>query len=104
MQPTSTNTHTHTTTLTPLRRQTISNKLWYLSSVRRRTNNKGGPHNVVFDEDNIPAGVDQEKISMSDQLGEEGATFTMSFDTSGTYGYYCEPHRGAGMQATLIVA
>lgn len=68
------------------------------------TNNKGGPHNVVFDEDNIPAGVDQEKISMSDQLGEEGATFTMSFDTSGTYGYYCEPHRGAGMQATLIVA
>ena len=75
-----------------------------MSSLRRRTNNKGGPHNVVFDEDNIPAGVDQEKISMSDQLGEEGATFTMSFDTSGTYGYYCEPHRGAGMQATLIVA
>merc|ERR1719273_1288515 len=66
-------------------------------------NNKGGPHNVVFDEDNIPAGVDQEKISMDDQLGEEGDSFTMKFDTKGDYSYYCEPHRGAGMQATLIV-
>jgi plastocyanin len=68
------------------------------------TNNKGGPHNVVFDEDDIPSGVDQEKISMDDQLGEEGDTFTMKFDVAGNYGYYCEPHRGAGMAATLIVA
>merc|ERR1711935_1029700 len=66
-------------------------------------NNKGGPHNVVFDEDNIPSGVDQEKISMDDQLGEEGDTFKMSFDTAGEYGYYCEPHRGAGMNAALTV-
>lgn len=68
------------------------------------TNNKGGPHNVVFDEDAIPAGVDQEKISMDDQLGEEGDTFTMKFDTAGQYEYYCEPHRGAGMNAVLVVA
>jgi plastocyanin len=67
------------------------------------TNNKGGPHNVVFDEDDIPAGVDQEKISMDDQLGEEGDTFTMKLDKPGTYGYYCEPHRGAGMTAQVIV-
>merc|ERR1711892_572732 len=66
-------------------------------------NNKGGPHNVVFDEENIPSGVDQEKISMDDQLGEEGDTFKMSFDTAGEYGYYCEPHRGAGMNAALTV-
>jgi len=66
-------------------------------------NNKAGPHNVVFDEDAIPDGVDQEKISMDDQLGEPGDTFEMSFDTAGTYAYYCEPHRGAGMQATLVV-
>ena len=46
-------------------------------------NNKGGPHNVVFDEDAIPAGVSQEAISMSDQLGEEGETFSMKFDTAG---------------------
>jgi plastocyanin len=72
--------------------------------VNRRTNNKGGPHNVVFDEDAIPAGVDQEKISMDEQLGEVGDTFSMKFDTAGEYQYYCEPHRGAGMNAVLIVA
>merc|ERR1719251_112215 len=60
------------------------------------TNNKGGPHNVVFDEEAIPAGVKQEEISMDDQLGEEGETFSKKFDVAGTYGYYCEPHRGAG--------
>merc|ERR1719379_1094268 len=27
------------------------------------TNNKGGPHNVVFDEEAVPAGVDTAKIS-----------------------------------------
>merc|ERR1719440_2154971 len=67
-------------------------------------NNKGGPHNVVFDEEAIPSGVSQESISMDDQLGDEGATFSKKFDTEGEYSYYCEPHRGAGMQATLIVA
>jgi len=67
-------------------------------------NNKSGPHNVVFDEDGIPAGVDQEKISMDGQLGDEGDTFVMSFDTAGNYDYYCEPHRGAGMNALLVVA
>merc|ERR1719398_54301 len=66
-------------------------------------NNKGGPHNVVFDEEAIPSGVSQEAISMDDQLGDEGATFSKKFDVAGTYGYYCEPHRGAGMTAQLIV-
>jgi len=67
-------------------------------------NNKGGPHNVVFDEDAIPSGVSQESISMDDQLGDEGATFSKKFDVAGSYGYYCEPHRGAGMTATLVVS
>lgn len=67
-------------------------------------NNKAGPHNVVFDEEGIPAGVEQEKISMIDeQLGEEGESFTMKFDTAGDYAYYCEPHRGAGMNGLLVV-
>jgi len=68
------------------------------------TNNKGGPHNVVFDEEAIPSGVDQASISMDDQLGEEGETFSKKFDVAGSYSYYCEPHRGAGMNAVLIVA
>jgi len=67
-------------------------------------NNKGGPHNVVFDEEAIPSGVSQESISMDGQLGEEGETFTKKFDVAGTYSYYCEPHRGAGMNAELIVS
>lgn len=67
-------------------------------------NNKSGPHNVVFDEEGIPAGVEQEKISMIDeQIGEPGESFTMKFDTAGDYAYYCEPHRGAGMQGVLVV-
>merc|ERR1719364_3651 len=61
------------------------------------TNNKGGPHNVVFDEDDIPDGVTVESISMDGQLAEEGATSSKKFDTAGKYGYFCEPHRGAGM-------
>jgi len=67
-------------------------------------NNKGGPHNVVFDGEAVPSGVDVDSISMDDQLGDEGATYTKKFDVAGTYGYYCEPHAGAGMKATLIVA
>jgi len=67
------------------------------------TNNKGGPHNVVFDEDAIPSGVSVDAISMDGQLGEEGETFSKKFDTAGKYAYFCEPHRGAGMNAELIV-
>jgi len=66
-------------------------------------NNKGGPHNVVFDEDAIPDGVKQEDISMDDQLGDEGATFSKKFDVAGAYKYYCEPHRGAGMNGAMTV-
>ena len=67
-------------------------------------NNKGGPHNVVFVEDAIPSGVSAEDISMDDQLGEEGDTYSKKFDVAGTYEYYCEPHAGGGMKAVLIVA
>lgn len=65
--------------------------------------NKGGPHNVVFDEENIPSGVDQEKISMDEQIGDEGDSFSMKFEEKGNYDYYCEPHRGAGMNGKLVV-
>jgi plastocyanin len=66
-------------------------------------NNKGGPHNVVFDEEEVPSGVNAEKLSMDDQLGEPGETYTQKFDTAGSYSYYCQPHRGAGMNAVLTV-
>jgi plastocyanin len=66
--------------------------------------NKAGPHNVVFDEEDVPAGVKVEDISMDGQIGEEGETFSKTFNVVGNYGYYCEPHRSAGMQAQLTVA
>jgi len=69
-----------------------------------RINNKGGPHNVVFDEEGVPDGVDTEKISMDGQLGEEGEKFSTKLDVAGTYAYYCEPHRGAGMNGNVIVS
>ena len=66
-------------------------------------NNKAFPHNVVFDEDNVPAGVDADKISHEDYLNGPGEKVTNKFDVAGTYGYYCEPHQGAGMQGKIIV-
>jgi plastocyanin len=65
--------------------------------------NKGLPHNVVFDEDNVPAGTDLDSMNHEDNIGEEGEKVTTKFAKAGTYGYYCEPHRGAGMQGTVIV-
>ena len=36
-------------------------------------------------------------------LSTEGATFTHTFATPGTYAYYCEPHVGVGMTGTITV-
>merc|ERR1712100_673326 len=44
-------------------------------------NNAGFPHNIMFDEDDLNA---------------PGETVTRTFDVSGSYSYYCEPHQGAG--------
>jgi plastocyanin len=65
--------------------------------------NKGMPHNVVFDEENVPDGTDLAKLNHEDMINDEGEKVTSKFDKPGTYGYYCEPHRGAGMNATVVV-
>merc|ERR1712048_418060 len=66
-------------------------------------NNVGFPHNVVFDEDAVPDGVDAGALSREDYLNAPGETFSMKFDKAGTYGYYCEPHQGAGMKGKIVV-
>ncbi|KAI3778496.1 hypothetical protein L2E82_07843 [Cichorium intybus] len=68
-------------------------------------NNKAFPHNVVFDEDEIPAGVDASKISMSEEdlLNGPGDTYTVTLTEKGTYSYYCSPHQGAGMAGKITV-
>merc|ERR1719378_808867 len=61
-------------------------------------NNVGFPHNVVFDEDAVPEGVDAAAISKEDYLNAAGETVEVKFSKAGEYSYYCEPHRGAGMK------
>ena len=67
------------------------------------TNNAGFPHNIVFDEDEVPDGVNAEALSKEDYLKAPGETYTVKFDKAGSYGYYCEPHRGAGMKGKITV-
>ncbi|KAJ9546051.1 hypothetical protein OSB04_025758 [Centaurea solstitialis] len=68
-------------------------------------NNRGFPHNVVFDEDEIPAGVDASKISMSEEdlLNANGDTYVVTLTEKGTYSFYCSPHQGAGMAGKVTV-
>merc|ERR1719160_1887801 len=67
------------------------------------TNNAGFPHNIVFDEDNVPDGVDVGSLSREDYLNAPGEQYELKFSKPGTYAYYCEPHRGAGMQGKIVV-
>ncbi|KAF5780121.1 putative Blue (type 1) copper binding protein [Helianthus annuus] len=68
-------------------------------------NNRGFPHNVVFDEDEIPAGVDAAKISMGedDYLNAGGEEYSVTLTEKGTYSFYCAPHQGAGMVGKVTV-
>jgi len=65
--------------------------------------NKGMPHNVVFDDEEGPSGADFAALNHEDMVNDEGQKVTSKFDKPGTYPYYCEPHRGAGMNGTVIV-
>lgn len=68
-------------------------------------NNAGFPHNVIFDEDEIPSGVDASKISMSEEdlLNAPGETYSVTLTEKGSYSFYCSPHQGAGMVGKIIV-
>mmetsp|Transcript_12247 Transcript_12247/g.33436 ORF Transcript_12247/g.33436 Transcript_12247/m.33436 type:complete len:148 (-) Transcript_12247:261-704(-) len=66
-------------------------------------NNAGFPHNVVFDEDAVPEGVNADAISREDLLNAPGETYSVKLTTPGEYGYNCEPHAGAGMNGKIIV-
>lgn len=66
-------------------------------------NNAGYPHNVVFDEDEVPSGVDATKISQEEYLNAPGETYSVTLTVPGTYSFYCEPHQGAGMVGKVTV-
>ncbi|KZV20113.1 plastocyanin, chloroplastic [Dorcoceras hygrometricum] len=68
-------------------------------------NNAGFPHNVLFDEDEVPSGVDVSKISMSEEdlLNAKGEVYEVTLTEKGTYSFYCAPHQGAGMVGKVTV-
>lgn len=68
-------------------------------------NNAGFPHNVVFDEDEVPSGVNVSAISMSEEdlLNAPGETYKVTLMEKGTYTFYCSPHQGAGMVGKVTV-
>lgn len=90
--PPPTHTHQQPSTVTIKAGETVT---W--------VNNAGFPHNIVFDEDEVPAGVNAEAISREDYLNAPGEKHSAKFDTAGSYSYYCEPHQGAGMVGKVIV-
>jgi plastocyanin len=77
-------------------------------------NKSGGPHNVSFWADSIPAGAaDKLKASMPDQMAplegplltEQDGTYKISFAgaPAGEYKFYCLPHLALGMKGKLTV-
>ena len=58
-------------------------------------NNKLAPHNAVFE--------GHDELSHPDLAFAPGESWEETFSTAGTYEFYCEPHRGAGMVGTVVV-
>ena len=70
--------------------------------------NKLAPHNVVFDSNGVPSAAKAlaSDLSKNKLLSGAGQTHTVTFPEDapkGEYSYYCQPHRGAGMNGKIIV-
>ncbi|HEU4642344.1 MAG TPA: plastocyanin [Gemmatimonadaceae bacterium] len=74
----------------------------------------GGPHNVAFDENGIPAGAkDKLSANMPNQQAplqsqffmNPNESYTVSFAglPAGTYNFHCVPHLAMGMKGTITV-
>ena len=58
-------------------------------------NNKLAPHNAVFD--------GNDDLSHPDLAFAPGESWERTFSSAGSYDFYCEPHRGAGMVGKVTV-
>ena len=70
--------------------------------------NKVPPHNVIFEGDRVPNANKAlaKEISHKKLLSTPGASYQTTFEEdipSGSYPYYCEPHRAAGMAGKIII-
>lgn len=67
-----------------------------------------GPHNVVFNARQVP-GKDRrlaKQLSAPKLVYSADGSLEVEFPANaepGEYGYYCQPHRGAGMSGKIIV-
>jgi len=70
-------------------------------------NNKLPPHNIIFDDKNVPGASKTLATGLShDQMMfSPGESYEVTFTDSpaGDYTYYCAPHRGAGMIGKITV-
>jgi plastocyanin len=60
-------------------------------------NNKLPPHNIMFED------ASMSEKSHDAMLFSPGESYEVTFDTAGTFSYYCAPHRGAGMAGKVTV-
>lgn len=59
-------------------------------------------HNIVVDSQ--PDGANWEGTAGGpSKLYDTGHSYTHTFETTGTYEYFCQPHKSAGMVGTIIV-
>lgn len=63
------------------------------STVTWEWTGKGGRHNVV----------ERDGAFTSEYHDSEGATYERTFEETGVYPYYCEPHRSLGMKGGVRV-
>jgi plastocyanin len=86
----------------------------HAGDVVRFVNVSGGPHNVAFWEDSIPAGSAatlQKNMQKTmgtlrgAMLSDENETYTVSLAglRPGTYRYYCEPHLAVNMVGRITL-
>lgn len=70
-------------------------------------NNKLPPHNIVFDDKNIPGDKAlATKMSHDQLMFSPGETYEVTFTSdmpAGDYNYFCAPHRGAGMAGKITL-
>jgi len=55
---------------------------------------QGGGHNVIAEDETFDSG---------EAVSEEGTTFEYTFEETGNYLYYCDPHKVSGMKGAVIV-
>lgn len=71
-------------------------------------------HTVTAVQSSLPEGAEyfssggaaneEEAIAnLGDELIEPGETFEWTFEDPGTYRYYCIPHKGDGMEGSVVV-